>query len=43
MQDIDQATQASASAGEELSAAATETNEQVASITTTLSEFRIAA
>jgi methyl-accepting chemotaxis protein len=43
MQDIDQATQASAAAGEELSAAATETNEQVASITTTLSEFRIAA
>ena len=43
MQDIDQATQANAAAGEELSAAATETNEQVASITTTLSEFRIAA
>ena len=43
MQDIDQATQANAAAGEELSAAATETNDQVASITTTLSEFRIAA
>ncbi len=43
MQDIDQTTQGNAAASEELAAAATETSDQVASITTTLGVFRIAA